>query len=379
MSILKNLYGYMFLFILALFSCKKELPKREEKAGRTVMVYMAANNNLANEAYENINQMETAFKNVEGNLLVYVKLKNENPAIYKIKHDETASIKSQKLKTYENHNSVAPETMKGVIADMQTLAPSSSYGLVLWSHASSWLPPKKQVSGYTSTQSFGDDEDKEMDLLDLAAALPNHLDYILFDACYMASIEVLYQLRNKSKYLLASPSEVIASGMPYHLITPYLFTQDLKNGLTQAAKTYFDFYKQKQGLYQSATIALVDASQLENLAMQTTNFINTQQKKKLARNGVQRMDFLTNPIIESFDFMDSFQKNFPEASTTSLAKAMNQAVIYKANTPNFNGQKINAYSGISIYIPTSISTINNEYYQNLDWFKIVAYHLVELT
>ena len=35
-------------------------------------------------------------------------------------------------------------------------------------------------------------------------------EFILFDACLMSSIEVLYDLRDKAKYVIASPAELPA-------------------------------------------------------------------------------------------------------------------------------------------------------------------------
>lgn len=42
----------------------------------------------------------------------------------------------------------------------------------------------------------------------MAKAIPfnkENLEFILFDACLMSSIEVLYDLRDKAKYVIASP------------------------------------------------------------------------------------------------------------------------------------------------------------------------------
>lgn len=47
------------------------------------------------------------------------------------------------------------------------------------------------------TQSFGLDMSDELNINDLKKSLPVHSDFILFDACYMGSIEVLYELREK--------------------------------------------------------------------------------------------------------------------------------------------------------------------------------------
>lgn len=41
------------------------------------------------------------------------------------------------------------------------------------------------------------------------------MEYILFDDCYMSSVEVAYELKEATRFLIASTSEMMAYGMPY--------------------------------------------------------------------------------------------------------------------------------------------------------------------
>lgn len=59
-------------------------------------------------------------------------------------------------------------------------------------------------------RSFGQDESNWMEIDELAEALPDHVfDFIMFDACYMASTESSLCFRDKADYILASPTEVL--------------------------------------------------------------------------------------------------------------------------------------------------------------------------
>src|SRR5690606_40984714 len=67
---------YFTICLLYIFQGCKDTniePKGEDKF-RTVVAYLAANNNLELEAYKNIEQMEKSLGDVDGNLIVYVKL-----------------------------------------------------------------------------------------------------------------------------------------------------------------------------------------------------------------------------------------------------------------------------------------------------------------
>ena len=56
-----------------------------------------------------------------------------------------------------------------------------------------------------------------MELADFASALPlpNHRkwDFILFEGCYMGSVEVAYELKDKTEAIIASPTEIVSPGM----------------------------------------------------------------------------------------------------------------------------------------------------------------------
>src|SRR5690606_42061570 len=124
------------------------------------------------------------------------------------------------------HNSADPMVMKRVITDAMERFPSQSYGLILWSHATGWIPPP---AGKIKLKSFGDDQGDEMDIKELKNALPNNLDFILFDACSMASVEVLYEIKDKAKHFIVSQCEAVANRMPYNNIVDYQFTPELNS------------------------------------------------------------------------------------------------------------------------------------------------------
>lgn len=88
--------------------------------------------------------------------------------------------------------------------------------MVYWSHGEGWIPYP-----VTSTRWVGQDTgdgDKRMNISALASVLDEipHLDFLLFDACFMQSVEVAYELRSYTDYFLASPTEIPA---PVHLMT----------------------------------------------------------------------------------------------------------------------------------------------------------------
>jgi hypothetical protein len=333
------------------------------------MAYVAANNSLNNEAYKNINQMEETIGTVDGNLIVYACLKGMSPALYKITADHSPEIKSLKVKQYSPHDSSDPAVMKQVLQDIKKLYPAQSYGLILWSHATGWIPPSQ---GGIKIKSFGNDNGSTMDIKDLKGALPDQLDFILFDACSMASVEVLYEIRDKAKYFISSPGEVIANGMPYNTMTNDLFGTSPQSYQLIAQK-YFNHYNQQTGLMRSATISIIDGVQLTNLAAASKQLLSTNrpQYADYKRNDIQRMDFdrIGNPLV-AFDYEDFIISNFGATNSQNLFRQLEQTILFKANTPFFNGIEIKTNGGISCYIPTPENDGPlHAYYRTLEWYK----------
>ncbi len=370
---------FLFLIPLVFFSCEKEedypapyIPPKE-----TVIVYMAADNDLSNAAFDNINEMEAAFTGEDKNLLVFMDLGFEQSHVIKITHDETDEVISPTIFSYRNQNSANPDVLQMVIEDITTLYPSSeSYGLILWSHGTGWLPALET----TKTKSFGRDGRSEMDIKDLEKALPdNTFDYIIFDACLMGSVEVAYQIRHKTSYVLASPTEILARGFPYENIIAPLFDQNenTQQRLESIASEYMDYYKSESGRRQSASMSLIKTDALDRLASITRQLLNSYglQKWDYKHNYTQRLDVLESPL--TFDFRDFLYNNYSDAALAAIDQQLSSTVLYKAHTEEFIGiYSINNFCGLSCYIPQAKEIELNEYYQTLDWCKDSGFELL---
>ena len=329
-----------------------------------VLVYMEANNDLRYDALNSINSMEKGAANLDGTLLVYIKTNSSNSYLLKIKHDEDGNrIVSDTVKTFGYTAPSDPNVVREVMLYAQSEFPAQSYGLVLWSHATSWVPANSKVK----VQSFGSDSGKEMDIIDLKNALPDNLGFIVFDACSMGGVEVLYEFKDKAKYIIASPTETLSESFPYQNIVPLLFQYD--ENLSAVAKAYFDYYNAYTDDRQSATVILVKTSKLAPLAAEMNTLMHKQKKygDQLISTGVQRLDYTANFPIPNYDFGDFLEHNFAAADLNSISLQLNKTIIYKASTANFIGVPIINFSGLTCAIPYA-SDANLGYYQKLQWY-----------
>ncbi|MEO6524475.1 MAG: clostripain-related cysteine peptidase [Mucilaginibacter sp.] len=371
----RNVFPFIVILIsiFCLQNCKKHSEIFREKSvdsvNRMVLVYIAGNNNLQYDAINSINKLEMGLNNANATLLVFVKTTSAHSYLLKIKHDNTDKIISDTIKTYGSRNSSDPDFLKEIINDSRSLSPAKSYGLVLWSHATSWAPSELKVNA------FGNDNGKEMDIKDLRNAIPSDFAYIMFDACYMGALEVVYELKGKTKYILASPSEVLSTSFPYELITPYLFggQEDLKI----IAQKYFEYYQSKSGYNASATIALIDTEQLEQLALYTSSLLSSNQiiNKNFNISLIQRMDFDASSQIKAYDFLSFLKENFKPEQYSNITDQLNKVILYSNHTNKFLNNPINDFCGLSIYLPikndpfiTFYSTLN--WYSSSGWFNL---------
>jgi len=354
--VVKYSFG-LLLILMWLVSCNKEDCKDEFLTNRTVIVYMAAENDLTDDAYTDIEEMQSGYVEKGANLVVFIDPADEAPHILKIGRGSSTMVK-----TYPEFNSADAEQMERILNDIIEMYPAASYGLVLWSHGTSWLPAGSRL------KSFGNDNGSRMDITPLAASLPVRFNFILMDACLMGSVEVAYELRNKTDFILASSTETIYLGFPYERIIPELLRTE--PDLRKAAASYFNYYDKMSGTYRSATITLIDTKELDRLAPVTAQLIADRvfDAGTFDRTSVQRLDVYNEQY--AFDFLDFLKKAFPDADTEPLKEQLSKAVLYKAHTPRFIEEyDICTYCGLSCYIPHPQRGDLNTYYRQLDWCR----------
>ena len=347
-----------------------------EKAKNTILVYMIATNTLSGFDYMDMQEMMIAAQNIDlnrNNLVIYHCSKQNNPRLLKIaKVNEV--IDEIVLKEYsEEYKSLDVERINEVISDMQMLTPADNYGLVLWSHAMSWTPAKVAINNEVSPTYFGDDYGRHLNIDVLASAIPDNLfHYIWMDCCYMSSIECAYQLRNKSNFYVAYPTEVLSNGMPYNLTIPFLTGENID--LVGAANATFEYFKYNTDKNsQFCTIAVLDMSKLDALADATKNIYKG--FKPIDTYGLQK--YSRGAQGPYYDFAHYVRVVAENNNTIEYIDEFNQAlkdvVVYKNATDKFLNFKINQenFSGISTHALMYDGSSNEKYYFTLDWYDAV--------
>lgn len=378
-----------WIFILSSFfsACSDETPlpapipdPGTDPISRTVLIYIAADNNLSSFGYNNIDHILTgaAGDNLNGgNLLVYFDPADQEPQLLQFKKGKNGNAVKTVVHTYKEQNSAAPEVLRSVIDEVIEQYPAESYGLVLWSHATAWFPSHI----FSMLRSFGADGPNVMEIDQLKEALPDKtFDFILFDACYMASTEVIYALRDKAEYIIGSPVETLATGFPYEKILTPMFKETIDlEGICQA---FYDHYKVNTGNSQSASVSLSATAPLSKLTAVVKEIVQGKEEEiyALPVSEMQQLEYLTGSLHALYDFDDYIGRLATPDQYTEFRKYLDEVVLYKQTTPyatfaygGFSGTQLamNHFSGLSIYVPQPALSTLNSWYKNTEWYQAV--------
>ncbi len=347
-----------------LTSCHHDDDTPEDNtARRTVLVYMAAENNLTRFATEDLEEMKTGSLKLaeDQNLVIYVDKAGSltTPYIVRAKNGEMVDTIFMKEAL-----SADPTTLQDVIQYTREHFPAKSYGLLLWGHASGWLVSTKDsisrtrgssilepkaYGGATGNNSSSSSGNYWMNIVPMAKAIQNgmgsnHLSFIFGDCCSFGCLEVAYELRNVTDYVIGSPAEVPDMGAPFDLIVPDMFLET-DNFYAKIIDHYFDYYldifKNNPQYYNkkvgdlagySVPLAVVKTSGLDNLAYATSTLLGT-IAEKVSTSGSLDLDKVMYYAISqkkySYDMYHVFKKNTSAADFDTWKAAFLQAVPYR--------------------------------------------------
>lgn len=363
---------------LTLFSCKKA--ETEEivvvKRPKTVLLYMVANNNLSYDAENSISRLQNGYIPAEeGNLLVYKHCAGMDPVLLHIKKGEEGTVVADTAYRFPPRVSATKSALTQALNVTQALFPADSYGLILWSHGTGWIPPlassssaaQEQMSGSCPERTFGLDGKVELEIRDLAQAIPYKLSFMLMDACFMGGIETAYEVKDSVDYYIGSPAEILTESFPYHKIMQHIFksTPDY----AAVCREYYDYYNAKSGAERSATVALMDCSKLAEVA-EVAKRVFDQYGERIASLDLSLLQpyFRGSSSKYFYDLKDLVDAIADASLSAEFAAALERAVPYKATTPYFIELPIRSFCGVSTYVPGNpADTKLADYYKQYKW------------
>lgn len=369
---------------------------------RNVLFYIGADDNLINsDTPGKINQIRSGWQPDKGELLIYADRQGEGACLLRINNipDANGYYGLDTLAVYGAENSADAAMLTRSINKMVSDYPADSYGMIFFSHASGWLPQ----GALNRPRSMVIDGGNEMEYTDFASAIPDgQFDFIIFEACLMADVMSMYELRNKTEYILASSAEIVSPGFrgiyKEKIMNLFDTKQSVELNLKDFGQAYYDHIVSnypENSAYCSVTMSLIHAKEMANLASVTKTVLQGKDLNEttLPVDDIQRFDrpekLISSAYDKSsryFDFAQSIEELTSDSQYGVFNAQLDKTVVWKAatkrfllgdygnGTPDFvdyNGFFIERHSGLTTYIKQDVYPVLNEAYERSSWYKAI--------
>ena len=389
--------------------------------GQTVFMFFPWSNSLLSDFRRTVEDMQTVVAQrsmKDERIMVFMATSEREAVLFELKKQNGRCL-TDTLRRYSDRPFTSRQWLTSLFSEVMTLAPASRYGMVVGCHGLAWVPVQGQRSARKrlGSQERIDEEDNlykvekidkeglykeerinkegepndlmhfevqgpvttrfiggtypetQIETTDLAEAMADagfHTEYILFDACYMSSVEVAYELKDVTHYLIASPTEVLSYGFPYITMGKHLLGTPNYKGIVDSFISFYSSYYLPYG-----TVAVTDCTQLDALAA-IAQQINAAATEQLAPNGVQIMDGYSPTLFYDLGHLMSL-KDAGTVLTAAFAEQLDKTVPYKGHTGQyFTTLKdapvdIKHYSGLN----TSQGSLNHmaDRFSETAWYK----------
>lgn len=398
--------------------------------GQTVFMFFPWSNNLLSDFRRTVEDMQTVVAQrsmKDERIMVFMATSEREAVLFELKKQNGRCL-TDTLRHYSDRPFTSRQWLTSLFSEVMTLAPASRYGMVVGCHGLAWVPVQGQrnarkrlgsqeridkednlykeeridkegpykkeridkeelykeeridkegddlmhfeVQGPVTTRFIGGTyPETQIETTDLADAMADaglHTEYILFDACYMSSVEVAYELKDVTHYLIASPTEVLSYGFPYITMGKHLLGTPNYKGIADSFISFYSSYNLPYG-----TVAVTDCTQLDALAA-IAQQINAAATEQLVPNGVQIMDGYSPTLFYDLGHLMSL-KDAGTVLTAAFAEQLDKTVPYKGHTGQyFTALKdtpvdIKHYSGLN----TSQGSLNHmaDRFSETAWYK----------
>ena len=306
------------------------------------------------------------------------------PVLYRMYRTPEGTVVRDTLRRWTTEDRLfGGSVLHDALLTVQDRIPSKSYGMVLSSHASGWLPPgyyekpshfDTMKRGITSIgQDLDDNVSVEMDLVDFASAISIPLSYVVLDCCLSGGVEVAWALRGKTDVVAFTQTETMADGFDYKKILERLLKEPVPNPLG-VCQDFYNYYMGKSGVNQSATISLIDTRRMDDLAAVCRTLFEKYRTQISQLDGSSVQGYFRYDRHYFYDLRDILvQAGISDPELQELDQALDACVLYKAATPYFmNGTQygfaITSHCGFSMYLPSRGSSFLDNYYKtHITW------------
>jgi hypothetical protein len=350
------LLGVFFLGALFLAGCNQPtIPSAPGKGGDwTVMVFMNGDNDLEQDAWQDLNSMEMVGSTEKVKIVVQMDTPREGTRRYFVRQDNDPSQVTSPV--LEDLGRVDMGDYRNLIDFVRFCVenyPSSRYALVLWNHGGGFR--KRDISFDFSTGNAITIPQLGYALSQIRSILGKNLDLLGMDACLMAMVEVAYEVRDYARVMVTSQEFVPGEGWDYAGLLQILVnapSMDEKALARSIVDTYVNYYTRievTQSVIDLPKVGVL-AQALDSLAQEILNDSLTPPRLYLYI-GDQAFyfgdyDFVDlGNLLELWQLWPTIQNPLVKEKARLAREALRQAIFYERNNLG------KSLGGLSVYFP----------------------------
>lgn len=345
----------------------------------TILVYMNADNDLEMYGVQDVNEMESVMGDdpLNGPVTVAVQMdRSDNwdtsngnwtdTKRFLITHDDDmytmASVANSPVRQEMGEVDMGqPDTLNDFIQWGKQNFPAEHTMVIIWNHGSGWRSRAStaEVAAATRGVSFDDKTGTYIKTVELPSALQTNppLDILSFDASLMQMLEIAYEIRTSSRYIVGSEESPPGAGYPYHrwlgplVQNPSMTPVDLSTLMAQETRDYY-------GLNSDVTHSVLDTGKLAGLANALGKFgeamgpVSRSYATQLAeaRSQAEHYAYYTE-YKDLYDYARLVKAKVPNAGVQAAADAV-MAAVNDTVIAEYHGSMHPNSHGVSISVPT---------------------------
>jgi hypothetical protein len=358
----------------------------------TLMVYVAADNDLEPFALRDLNEMESvrgldaaginvlAMVDRAGGYSVASGNWTDTRRAQILPDSSTGTVTSlaSPATSIGERNMGDPATLAEFIDWAQATAPAQRYALVIWDHGGG-------LKGAAWDDASNGDRLTIREIRTaLDASTVGHFDIVGFDCCQMAMTEMAFALQGRADVFVASQDNEPGDGWAYDRVLARLAgTPNM--GAAQLATTIVDTYAAAYAGQQGITLSATDLAQLDGIEGALDRFVDAARgatgadRAALASAATATLRFPSGggaPWRDLIDFMEEVETRSAspvvDAAARGVAEAVRGAVFAHAGTvPEAGGLSVNLPVG-SEPIQSDYTAANYDFLAKVDWNTVLA-------
>ncbi len=424
---------FLILFALLVISTTGYSQDLQEKEW-TVMIFMAADNDLESGTSVDINEIEKYGSTPSINFVAQIDRSGEfsddselkwsgSRRFYVIKDRSSKKMSSPSLQDLGKVDTASPEALTDFVKWAKTNYPAKRYALILWNHGTGWkeIQPSMMEGPGTETApdmnfemsdglddvinnisyniSYDFSSKTSMDiptlretLAEITEILGQPLDLLGFDACLMQMAEVAYAAAPFAKYQVGSPDLEPEKGWPYDFIAagltkkPKMEAKELGSLIVSAYKKSYSSGSQGN---KAVVLSLLDLGKAQDFKDSIDRFCHAVRKNisdidKIEKAQEVALKYSYGDYIDLGHFLYTLCKSSIKAETRAAATALYKTVIGEKGKGGFvekfgyAGEKFRPTRGLSIFFPKrqGFRTYKNRYKRlsfctETEWFEFL--------